>query len=47
MLNDINTYNQEQKQQTMSDKQEENWITEDKIKRKIMGISKKKCSAIV
>ena len=34
MLNDINTYNQEQKQQTMSDKQEENWITEDEIKHK-------------
>ena len=34
MLNDINTYNQEQKQQTMNDKQEENWITEDEIKHK-------------
>ena len=34
MLNDINTYNQEQKQQTMNDKQEDNWITEDEIKHK-------------
>jgi len=34
MLNDINTYNQEQKQQTMNEKQEENWITEDEIKHK-------------
>ena len=34
MLNDIYTYNQEQKQQTMNEKQEENWITEDEIKHK-------------
>ena len=34
MLNDINTYNQEQKQQIMNDKQEDNWITEDQIKHK-------------
>ena len=34
MLNDINTYNQEQKQQIMNEKQEDNWITEDQIKHK-------------
>jgi hypothetical protein len=34
MLDDIHTYNQEEKKQTMNEKQEENWITEDEIKHK-------------
>jgi len=34
MLNDINTYNQEEKKQIMNEKQQDNWITEDEIKQK-------------
>ena len=34
MLDDIETYNQEEKKQVMNQKQEENWITEDQIKQK-------------
>ena len=34
MLEDIHHYNEQEKKQTMNDKQQENWITEEEIKHK-------------